>query len=246
MTAAAAPAGIDLSIVIPAYNEAERLAPTVARLVDHLGRAGACFEIVVVDDGSTDGTLALARELGARWPDTVTVVGTAPNRGKGHAVRAGMRVARGAVSIMYDADGSTPPEEIPRLVAPIRDRRAAVAIGSRYLPGAAPVGQPLWRRCWSRLVNLIIRRAIVPGIRDTQCGFKAFSAAAARDLFRRATIDGWAFDVELLALARRRGYAIAEVPVAWRDDRRSRVRPLRDLFRVVAEAIAIRRTFVRH
>ncbi|HSY38194.1 MAG TPA: dolichyl-phosphate beta-glucosyltransferase [Polyangia bacterium] len=235
---------IDLTVVIPAYNEEHRLGSTVAELFTFLEARGGRFEILVVDDGSTDGTVALCRALAARCPE-LQVIPTAPNRGKGHAVRIGMLAARGALVMMCDADGSTPAVEIPRLLQPILDGRAAVAIGSRYLPGAAPPDQPLWRRLWSRLGNLFIQRTLVPGVRDTQCGFKAFTAPVAKDLFSRATIDGWAFDLEVLALARRLGHCVVEVGVAWKDDRRSRVRPWRDLWRVIGEAAAIKRNLAR-
>jgi dolichyl-phosphate beta-glucosyltransferase len=239
---------IDLSVVIPAYNEEARLPPTIERLAAFLaaflGARSGRFEIIVVDDGSTDGTVALARRLGQRHP-SLRVIATAPNRGKGHAVRTGMLAARGQIALMYDADGSTPPQEIPRLLAPLADSRAAVAIGSRYVGGAAPAGQPAWRRVWSRFSHLVVQRTLVPGVRDAHCGFKAFTAAAARDLFGRATIDGWSFDLEVLALARRLGHEIAEVPVAWRDDGRSRVRPLHDLRKVIVETLAIRRNLAR-
>jgi glycosyltransferase involved in cell wall biosynthesis len=235
------PAGqLALSIVIPAFNEEARLGPTVERVAAWLATRPERAEIVVVDDGSTDGTVALARRLAARHPQ-LRVIATSPNRGKGHAVRVGMLAASGAVAIMYDADGSTPPEELPRLLAPLADGRAAVAIGSRYVGGAAPVDQPLWRRVWSRGCNLVNQRLLVPGVRDTHCGFKAFTAEAARDLFARATINGWSFDLEVLALAQRLGHTIVEVPVTWRDDGRSRVRPLHDLRRTVGEAATIRR-----
>jgi dolichyl-phosphate beta-glucosyltransferase len=240
MTASA----FDLTVVIPAYNEEHRLGSTVAELVTFLEARGGRFEILVVDDGSTDGTVALCRALAARCP-ALRVIPTAPNRGKGHAVRIGMMAARGALVMMCDADGSTPAAEIPRLLRPILDGRAAIAIGSRYLPGAAPPDQPLWRRLWSRLVNLFIQSTLVPGVRDTQCGFKAFTAAVAKDLFSRATIDGWAFDLEVLALARRLGHGVVEVGVAWKDDRRSRVRPWHDLWRVIGEAAAIKRNLER-
>jgi dolichyl-phosphate beta-glucosyltransferase len=235
---------VDLSVVVPAYNEEQRLAPTIHALARFLSSRPQSWEIVVVDDGSTDGTLALSAHLAARWP-ALRIIPTAPNRGKGHAVRVGVLAAHGAVIVMYDADGSTPAGEIARLVTPILDGRAAVAIGSRYLAGATPANQPLWRRLWSRLVNLCIQGTLVPGVRDTQCGFKAFGAAAARDLFSRATVDGWAFDLEVLALARRLGHEVVEIAVAWQDDRRSRVRPWHDLWKVISEAVAIKRNLDR-
>ena len=137
-----------------------------------------------------------------------------PNRGKGAAVRRGMLEARGQIRVMCDADGSMPPEQLPRLLAPIIACKAEISIGSRYAPGAhTDVKQPWYRVVWSRLANRVIQRSLVPGIRDTQCGFKAFTAQAARDLFSVARIDGWAFDLEILALAKRSGIAIAEIGV---------------------------------
>ena len=232
---------VDLSVVIPAYNEEQRLGPTVAALAGFLAARPGRWEILVVDDGSTDGTVALGAQLAARWP-ALRVIATTPNRGKGHAVRVGMLAARGALVLMYDADGSTPPSEIPRLLAPIQAGQAAVAIGSRYVAGASSRSQPLWRRVWSRVANRFVRGTLVPGVRDTQCGFKAFTAAAARDLFGRATVDGWAFDLEVLALARRLDHPVAEVGVAWTDDRRSRVRPLHDFWKALHEVAAIQRS----
>src|SRR5438132_3400475 len=147
-----------------------------------------------------------------------------PNKGKGAAVRMGMLAARGQIRVMCDADCSMPPEQMPRLLAPIIACEAEIAIGSRYVEGAkSDVKQPLYRVLWSRLCNKVIQRSLVPGVRDTQCGFKAFTAEAARDLFRYGRIDGWAFDLEILALARRRGLLIEEVGVEWTDDARSRV-----------------------
>ena len=231
--------GVDVSLVIPAYNEEARLAPTLAHCVRYLSASPWSWEIVVVDDGSTDGTVALCRRLAADVPG-LRVVETRPNRGKGHAVRVGVRAARGAVIVMYDADGSTPVAEVGKLVAPIARGEAAIAIGSRYVDGRR-TDQPAWRRVWSRLANFVMQRTLVPGIVDAHCGCKAFTAAAAHDLFGRSTVDGWSFDLEILALAARLGYRVSEIGVAWRDDRRSRVRPLRDGVRAVAEAISIGR-----
>jgi glycosyltransferase involved in cell wall biosynthesis len=169
-----------------------------------------------------------------------------PNRGKGAAVRRGMLEARGQIRVMCDADGSMPPEQLPRLLAPIHACHAPISIGSRYAPGAkTDKKQPFYRVWWSRLANRVIQRSLVPGVRDTQCGFKAFTAEAARDLFASGRIDGWAFDLEILALARRRGFDIAEVGVEWADDGRSRVNPLKDMWKVVREALTIRRNLRR-
>jgi len=232
----------DLSIVIPAYNEEQRITPTLDRLHAFLASGTKSYEIVVVDDGSTDGTADLVERLALERIPHLRVVRSTPNRGKGAAVRVGMLAARGEVRVMCDADGSMPPEETPKLLAKIATGNVEIAIGSRYAEGAAPnTSQPRWRVLWSRLCNKVIQRYLVPGVKDTQCGFKAFTADAARDLFGRARIDGWAFDLEVLALARRRGWGIAEVGVSWTDDRRSRVNPLRDLWKVIKEALTIRR-----
>jgi dolichyl-phosphate beta-glucosyltransferase len=235
---------LDLSIVVPAYNEEQRIAPTLRALHAFLATTPLRAEIVVVDDGSKDGTVALVERLAGELPGLRCVRST-PNRGKGSAVRIGMLAARGRVRLMCDADGSMPAAEMPKLLARI-DAGAAVAIGSRYAAGAAvTVAQPLYRRLWSRLCNAVVQRTLVPGIRDTQCGFKAFTAATAIDLFSRARIDGWAFDLEILALARRRGHRIDEVAVTWSDDQGSRVSPLKDLWKVIREAVTIRKNLSR-
>ncbi|HEU4734014.1 MAG TPA: dolichyl-phosphate beta-glucosyltransferase [Kofleriaceae bacterium] len=231
---------VDLSIVVPAYNEEHRLPPTLARLSAFLSAQPVSWEIVVVDDGSRDATCAVVEAAMAHIPN-LRLVRQSPNRGKGAAVRLGMLEARGQIRVMSDADGSMPPDQLPRLLAPILACKAEIAIGSRYAEGArSDVKQPFYRVLWSRLANQAIQRSLVPGVRDTQCGFKAFTAEAARHLFQLGRIDGWAFDLEILALARRAGYEIAEVGVAWTDDRRSRVNPLKDLWKVVREAMTIR------
>jgi len=236
---------IELSVIIPAYNEALRLLPTLERLDAHLAAQAPRYEILVVDDGSTDETRAVVLSAMATMA-SVSLVRQWPNRGKGAAVRRGMLAARGEVRVMFDADGSMPPEELPRLLAPVVAGRAEVAIGSRYAAGAkTDVKQPVYRVLWSRLCNKVIQRSLVPSVLDTQCGFKAFTAAAARNLFASATIDGWAFDLEILALARRRGFTIEEVGVEWKDDGRSRVNPLSDMWKVIREALAIRRNLKR-
>ena len=236
---------VDLSIVVPAYNEEHRIAPTLARLSAHLSSQAMSWEIVVVDDGSRDATCAVVEAAMARIPN-LRLVRQTPNRGKGAAVRLGMLEARGQIRVMSDADGSMPPEQLPRLLAPILACTADIAIGSRYAEGArSNIKQPWYRIAWSRLANLVIQRSLVPGVRDTQCGFKAFTAETARALFPLGRIDGWAFDLEILALARRAGYAISEVGVEWTDDRRSRVNPLRDMWKVMREALTIRKNLRR-
>jgi dolichyl-phosphate beta-glucosyltransferase len=236
---------IDLSIIVPAYNEALRIPPTLERLHAFLSAQPLRYEIVVVDDGSSDATCDVVLKHAETMPG-LRLVRQLPNRGKGAAVRRGMLEARGQIRVMCDADGSMPPEQLPRLLAPIIACKAEISIGSRYAEGAkTDKKQPAYRVMWSRLCNKVIQRSLVPGVRDTQCGFKAFTAQAARDLFSVARIDGWAFDLEILALAKRRGYTVAEVGVEWADDGRSRVNPLKDMMKVIREMLVIRRN-LRH
>lgn len=207
-----------LSVVIPAFNEAVRLPGTLRRIRDFL--AGSSYEIVVVDDGSRDGTAESARHAGG---DALRVLRDPVNRGKGSAVRRGMLAARGAHRLMTDADLSTPIEELPRLMAPARSG-CPVVIASRALPGArVEVHQPWLRENMGRVFNLLVRALLLPGLRDTQCGFKLFEAEAAQQVFALARSDGFAFDVEVLVISRRLGHRIEEIPVTWRNDAATRV-----------------------
>jgi dolichyl-phosphate beta-glucosyltransferase len=210
----------DLSIVIPAYNEARRLPETLALLRRWLGSTTLRTEIVVVDDGSTDGTAEAARGRGG---EGISLLRHEPNRGKGYAVRRGMLAATGGRRLMTDADLSTPIEELPRLMREL-DHGAEVAIGSRAVAGARiEIHQPAYREAMGRIFNRLVRFLLLPGLQDTQCGFKLFTARAAQEVFGACRLDGFSFDVEALFVARRRGLGIAEVPVVWRNDEASRV-----------------------
>jgi dolichyl-phosphate beta-glucosyltransferase len=202
-------------VVIPAYNEGQRLPPTLEKIQRHL--AGRPHEIVVVDDGSRDDTVARAAAAG------VTVLRNDGNRGKGYSVRRGMLQARGDRRLMTDADLSTPIEELGRLMKKM-DEGYDVVIASRALPDSnVEVRQPWYRENSGRLFNFCVRVLALPGLQDTQCGFKLFRAEAAEEAFAPARLDGFSFDVEALFIAHRRGYRIAEVPVTWRNDEASRV-----------------------
>ncbi|MGD8896995.1 MAG: glycosyltransferase family 2 protein [Acidobacteriota bacterium] len=209
-----------LSIVIPAFNEAGRLPKSLARVRDWLSESPYRHEIVVVDDGSTDGTAEAARQAGG---DALVLLRHQPNRGKGYAVRRGMLAATGERRLMTDADLSTPIEELPRLMREL-DHGADIAIGSRAVAGARiEVHQPAYREAMGRVFNHVVQGLLLPGLKDTQCGFKLFTARAAEVSFRTCRLDGFSFDVEALYVARRRGLRIVEVPVVWRNDEASRV-----------------------
>jgi dolichyl-phosphate beta-glucosyltransferase len=209
----------ELSLVIPAFNEAARLPRTLERVRAFLDARPGGYEILVVDDGSSDATAEIARAAGA----SVRVLRHEPNRGKGYAVRRGMLAATGARRLMTDADLSTPIEELARLEGEI-DRGCDVAIGSRAVAGARiEVRQPLYREAMGRLFNLLVQLLLLPGLKDTQCGFKLFTAAAAEAAFGACRLDGFSFDVEALYVARRRGLRVVEVPIVWRNDAATRV-----------------------
>ncbi len=227
-----------LSIVVPAFDEEKRLPATLEKLATFLGsrKPPLDAEVVLADDGSTDRTVAVAEEAGSRLGLPLRVVRLPRNRGKGAAVRAGVLEARGAWVLVTDADLSTPIEELEKLLA----AGTPVAIGSRAVDESlVKVKQPWHRRAMGKTFNAFVRAAALRGIRDTQCGFKLFSAEAARAVFTRATVDRFAYDVEALLLARRLGYAIAEVPVLWFDSADSRVTLLKGA-QAFAELLRIR------
>lgn len=212
-------APVSLSVVIPAFNEEKRLPGTLARVLPFLRSRGETFEIVVVDDGSKDRTAEVAR---ANGPE-VRVLQNPGNRGKGYSVRNGMLNATGAWRLMCDADLSTPIEDLDTLKAALGSD-AQIAIASRAVADAnVEKHQSIARESSGRFFNLLVRVLHLPGIKDTQCGFKLFSAAAAEAAFRNAKLDGFAFDVEALVLAKRAGFGIREVGVTWRNDEQTRV-----------------------
>jgi dolichyl-phosphate beta-glucosyltransferase len=228
-----------LTIVIPAYNEKSRIAPTLERVTDYLGRQPWPADIIVVLDGSTDGTRSeIARVCGSA--SNVTVLDHAVNRGKGYAVRTGMLAATGRYVLFTDADLSTPIEEASRLLAAL-DAGADVAIGSRALTASnVAIRQPWWRESMGRTFNWFVQLLTVRGISDTQCGFKCFRREAAQRVFALQRLERFAFDVEVLWIAQRFGYRIVELPVTWRNDPSSTVNPLVDSTRMLLDLVRIR------
>jgi len=227
------------SIIIPAFNEHERIAATLDKVLSHLEQQKWEAEVLVVDDGSTDSTAELVGEYARRY-SAVRLLQNPGNRGKGYSVRHGMSQAAGELLLFSDADLSAPIAEAGKLFA----RLAAgvdVAIGSRWLdPALQTARQPFYRQFFGRIFNLLLRVTLGLRFKDTQCGFKAFTRRAAQLIFARQRIERWGFDPELLFLAGKLGLKVEEVPVEWADDPRSKVRPLRDGLRIFSEMLRIR------
>ncbi len=226
-----------LSIVIPAYNEEARIAQTLDTVAAYTGAQGYSWEVVVADDGSVDGTAALV-EAAAREHGEIRLVRLA-HAGKGSAVRAGMLEARGEYRFLADADLSMPIEQVERFLPP-NMADFEVAIGSREAPGARRIGEPPSRHAMGRAYNGMVRLLAVPGLSDTQCGFKCFVAEAAESLFPLQRATGFGFDVEVLFLARRMGMRIREVPVDWYFREGSKVKPVRDSFLMLRDLLSVR------
>ncbi len=232
MTEQAAPS---LSVIVPAYNEEARLPAALETLTRYLDEAFPDAELVIVSDGSTDATESITRDAMLRAPRVRLL--SLPHRGKGHAVRQGMLAAKGAIRLFMDVDLAVPPETIAQFVQDAQD--ADAVIGSRSAPGAERSGEPLTRRIGGRVINRLTRMILGLAITDTQCGFKAFRAEAAERLFRAQRSDGFAFDAEVLFLARRWHMRVIEKPVKWRYGEMSTVR-FRHGFQTLAEVIAVR------
>jgi len=225
-----------LSIVIPAYNEAKRLPATLNRLHEYLTCQAYDYEIVVVSNGSTDDTVAVVVEAQVEVPGLRLIVLT--ERGKGLAARTGALQNEGGIVFICDADLSMPPENIQRFLDALKF--ADLVVGSREAPGATRYSEPWQRHVMGRVFNRLVQLLAVPGIEDTQCGFKAFRRAVARDLFGQQSVTGWGFDVELLFLARKYGYVVHELGIDWHYDADSRVRPVHDTLSMFVEIVKIR------
>lgn len=232
--------GIALSVVIPAFNEAPRIGPTLAAVKNWLESKGMPAEIIVVDDGSRDGTAERARAALSGFGES-RILTLPENRGKGAAVRAGVLEARGELILISDADLSTPIAEIEKFL-PLIEEGADIVIGSRAVPGAdIQVRQKALREGMGKFFNRLVRGLVLKGVPDTQCGFKLFRREAARRLFSEARVCGFCFDVEVLALASRRGFRVRQVPVVWRNSPQSRVRLVRSSLRMIADLVRVRR-----
>jgi dolichyl-phosphate beta-glucosyltransferase len=228
---------LSLAIVVPAFNEESRIGETLDELRTFLAMQPWDWEIRVVDDGSGDGTCGVVEAHAARDPSIV--LQREPHRGKGGAVKAGLLAARTSFRFICDADLSMPVSELPRFLPP-RLEHFDVAIGSREGMGAHRIGEPIVRHLAGRLFNAAVQSLSISGIEDTQCGFKMFTGAAVEAIFPLVTVDGWAFDIEVLSIARARGLRIVEVPIEWHYRRASQVSLLRDGIGMFRELLRIR------
>jgi glycosyltransferase involved in cell wall biosynthesis len=227
------------SFIIPAYNESERLTLSLPKIVDYVRSQQLHSEIIVVNDGSSDRTAEVVRSFMVSSPG-VRLVENPGNRGKGYSVRNGMMHARGDLMLFTDADLSSPIYEAGKLFAAL-EQGADVAIGSRWLRAELQTErQPWYRQLYGRLFNLALRIVLGLKFRDTQCGFKAFTRAAAQTVFSRQRVERWGFDPELLFLANKFGLRTAEVPVEWAHDHHSKISPLRDGIKMGLEMLAVR------
>jgi dolichyl-phosphate beta-glucosyltransferase len=224
-----------LSIVIPAHNEQNRLPATLEQVFRFLKQQSFTSEVIVVENGSTDATYEVAREF-AKQHETLRVIQS--EKGKGAAVQRGMLEAEGDYRFMCDADLSMPVEEVVKFLPPIL-QNFDIAIASREAKGAVRYNEPSYRHLGGRGINFLIQTLILPGLNDTQCGFKCFRAEVAEDLFKRQTLMGWSFDIELLYIARRHGYRVVEIPIHWYHFSDSKVSALRDATRMIQDIFRI-------
>jgi len=214
---------IYLSIIVPAYNEAARISETLLDIDKHLRGASYRYEILVVDDGSLDDTVKIVEGMQGRVRNLV-LIKNSENKGKGGVVRQGMLLATGKVRLFMDADNSTSIDQYD-LLSQYFSQGYDVVIGSRAARGATlDPPQPFIRRCSGRALNIIVRTLLLPNILDTQCGFKMFTDDAVKDIFSKSQISGWGFDMEILSIAKKKGYKIKEVPIHWKNIAGSHVR----------------------
>lgn len=226
-----------LSLIIPAYNEEQRLPHTLEQVLNYLSRQSYQAEILIIENGSDDRTLEIAQNIAQSHPNVRALHENM--RGKGQAIRRGVQESRGQYLFLCDADLSMPIEELAKFLPPgLTD--FDIAIASREAPGAVRHNEPYYRHLTGRVFNTLIRLLVLPGLQDTQCGFKCFRSEVAREVFRYQTLSGWAFDVEILAIARQRGYRIVEIPIHWYYIPGSKVSILRDSWRMFLDLLIIR------
>ncbi|GIW69560.1 MAG: glycosyl transferase [Patescibacteria group bacterium] len=240
---------MNYSIVIPAYNEADKITSSLTQAVSFMKTFCDSFEIIVVDDGSKDATASLVEEYSKDNPEVKVIRN--PHKGKGFAVYTGMMEARGDLIYMADADLSAPMTELKKLAVWVVDQDFDIAIATREGVGAERIGEPFYRHIMGRVFNLIIQIVALPGIRDSQCGFKLFKGKVAKDIFSRLRVYGketkelskpytGAWDVEVLYLAKKLGYNVKQVPIVWTHVKTTRVSPVRDSVKMLFDVLKIR------
>ncbi len=231
-----------LSIIIPAFNEEGRLPRTLGHIFSFLDKQPYTSEVVIVENGSSDHTLELARQFAQSRPNLIVIHNE--QRGKGNAVRHGILRARGEYRFICDADLSMPIEETLKFLPPMLND-FDIAIASREAPGAVRYNEPSYRHLGGRAINFIIRLLILPGLNDTQCGFKCFRADVAEDIFQQQTLNGWSFDIETLYLARRKKLRVTEIPIHWYFDADSKVNAVRDAMNMISDIFRIHTNALR-
>jgi len=231
-----------LSIVIPAHNEESRLPRTLGQIFIFLESQPYSFEVIIVENGSSDRTLELAHDFASRHPNLIVIHEEQP--GKGNAVRRGMLEAHGEYRFICDADLSMPIDEVQKFLPPALNN-FDLAIASREAAGAIRFDEPPYRHWGGRAINLVIQLLILPGLNDTQCGFKCFRAETAEILFRQQTLTGWSFDIELLYLARRKNLRVREIPIQWYFSADSKVNAVRDALRMISDIFRIHANTLR-
>ena len=226
-----------LSIIIPALNEGHRLPKTLDSIIGFLNRQAYESEIVIIDNASTDDTFQVAKSFSDKFENLKVI--SEQKRGKGFAVQTGMLAAKGDYCFMCDSDLSMPIEELPKFLPPLC--KADVAIGSREAKGAVRINEPWQRHLLGRVFNILINLLVLPGVSDTQCGFKVFRKNVVNEICAKQRVGGWAFDVELLLLTKRAGFTLKEIPINWYYMTGSKVKPIRDSVRMLRELLIIRR-----
>jgi dolichyl-phosphate beta-glucosyltransferase len=231
-----------LSLIFPAHNEETRLPETLKQIIEFASKQTYPIEVLVVENGSMDKTFQIARDFTAQHPQVRVLQNV--QSGKGRAVRQGMLASQGDYRFMCDVDLSMPVDEINRFLPPALEGYD-IAIASREALRAVRYGEPYYRHIVGRIYNGLIRTLALPGLQDTQCGFKCFTGAVAEDLFQRQTLTGWSFDVEILFIARLLGYKVIEMPIHWYYNPHSKISVVRDSFKMGVDLLTIRLNALR-
>ena len=226
-----------LSLILPAHNEAERLPKSLKQVQEYLSIQPYDYEVLVIENASSDETGRIVEEFQQDFPQLKLI--RLEQGGKGNAIRAGMLAAKGEYRFMADVDFSMPVDEISKFLPP-KLEEPQVAIASREQQGAQRIGEPFYRHLIGRVFNALVQTLVLPGLQDTQCGFKCFSAAAAEEIFPNQTLEGWSFDVEVLTIARQLGYEVLEVQVTWTFQPGSRMSIFKDSWKMFKDLLLIR------